>query len=117
MLLLVVVIFFFVCVCRSACAYSQSFQLGEPLWTDPGLKSGTSVRELISTLKKKKSAQAGNELSNILPKSSQARKNSPSPVGDKSCQRVYFVFINDTIRDPEMSSMQSLLTTLLHQVT
>ena len=91
---------------------SQSFQLGEPLWTDPGLKSGTSVRELISTLKKKKSAQAGNELSNILPKSSQARKKSPSPVGDKSCQRVYFVFINDTIRDPEMSSMLSLLMTV-----
>ena len=35
---------------------SQSFQLVEPLWTDPGLKSGIGVRELISTLKKKKSA-------------------------------------------------------------
>ena len=33
---------------------SQSFQLAEPLWTDPGLKRGISVRELISTLKKKK---------------------------------------------------------------
>ena len=32
---------------------SQSSQLAEPLWTDPGLKSGISVRELISTLKKK----------------------------------------------------------------
>ena len=32
----------------------QSSQLVEPLWTDPGLKSGISVRELISTLKKKK---------------------------------------------------------------
>ena len=29
---------------------SQSSQLAEPLWTDPGLKSGISVRELISTL-------------------------------------------------------------------
>ena len=48
---------------------SQSSQLTEPLWTDPGLRSGISVRELISTLKKKlKKAQAGNELSNILPK-------------------------------------------------
>ena len=28
---------------------SQSSQLAEPLWTDPGLKSGISVRELIST--------------------------------------------------------------------
>ena len=35
---------------------SQSSQLAEPLKTDAGLKSGISVRELISTLKKKKSA-------------------------------------------------------------
>ena len=34
---------------------SQSSQLAKPLWTDPGLKSGISVRELISTWKKKKS--------------------------------------------------------------
>ena len=26
-------------------------QLAEPLWTDPGIKSGISVYELISTLK------------------------------------------------------------------
>ena len=32
----------------------QSSQLGEPLWTDPGIKSGISVRELISASKKKK---------------------------------------------------------------
>ena len=32
----------------------QSSQLAEPLWTDPGLKSGISLRELISTLKKKR---------------------------------------------------------------
>ena len=51
----------------------QSFQLDEPLWTDPGLKSGISRRELISTLKIK--AQAGNELSSILQKSSYARKS------------------------------------------
>ena len=39
----------------------QSSQLAEPLWTDPVLKSGISVRELISTSeneKKKKSAGA-----------------------------------------------------------
>ena len=29
----------------------QSSQFTEPLWTDSGLKSGRSVRELISTLK------------------------------------------------------------------
>ena len=31
----------------------QTSQLAEPLWTDPGLNSGISVRELISTTKKK----------------------------------------------------------------
>ena len=30
----------------------QSSQLTEPLWTDPGIKSGINVHELISTLKK-----------------------------------------------------------------
>ena len=54
---------------------SQSSQLAEPLWTEPGLKSGINERELISTLKKK--AQAGNELLNILPKSSHSRKKPP----------------------------------------
>ena len=34
----------------------HSSQLTEPLWTDPGLKSGISACELISTKKKKKSA-------------------------------------------------------------
>ena len=34
----------------------QSSQLVEPLWSDPGVKSGIIVPELISTLKKKKSA-------------------------------------------------------------
>ena len=52
---------------------SQSSQLAEPLWTDPGLKSGISVRKLIST---KKKAQAGNELPNILPKSLHAGKKT-----------------------------------------
>ena len=58
----------------------QSSQLAEPLWTDPGLKSGISLRELISTLKKKeKKAQAGNERMNILPKFSHAKKKPPPP--------------------------------------
>ena len=34
-------------------APSQSSQLAEPLWTDPGLMSGISLHNLISTLKKK----------------------------------------------------------------
>ena len=54
-------------------AQLKSSQLTEPLWADPGLKSGISVCKLISTVKKKY-AQAGNELSNILPKSSHVRK-------------------------------------------
>ena len=35
---------------------SQLSQLAEPLWTDPVLKSGISLCELISTKKKKKIA-------------------------------------------------------------
>ena len=34
----------------------QSSQLADPLWTDPGIKSEISVRELISASKKKKGA-------------------------------------------------------------
>ena len=37
----------------------QLSELAEPLWTDPGLKGGISVRELISTLKKKKKNAGG----------------------------------------------------------
>ena len=33
--------------------WPQSSQFAEPLWTYPGIKSGISVHELISTLKKK----------------------------------------------------------------
>ena len=61
-------------------ARPQSSQLAEPLWTDPGIKSGISVRELISTLKKKrKQAQSVSEWLNILPKSLQVRKK-PRPL-------------------------------------
>ena len=34
--------------------WPQSSGLTEPLWTDPGIKIGITVHELISTLKKKK---------------------------------------------------------------
>ena len=60
-------------------AQPQSSPLTEPLWTDPGLKNRISVRELISTLKRKrkrKKAHAGNEGSNFLLKSSQAKKKA-----------------------------------------
>ena len=43
----------------------QSSQVAETLWTDPGLKSGIGVRELISTSgrkkKRRKKAQMGND--------------------------------------------------------
>ena len=39
--------------------WPQSFQLAEPLWTDPDIKGGISVRELISTSKKKKKLRRG----------------------------------------------------------
>ena len=42
-------------------------------------KSGISVRELISTSKQTKKAQAAYERSSILPKSLQARKKLPPP--------------------------------------
>ena len=58
--------------------YRQLSKLSEPLWTDPDPKSGIGVRELLSASKKKK-AHVGNEWSNILPTSSQARKKSPPP--------------------------------------
>ena len=42
------------CTCMwSGNTCSQLFQITEPLWTDPGLKSGISMHELITTLKKK----------------------------------------------------------------
>ena len=50
-------------------------QLAEPLWTDPGLKSGISVRELISTWKKKKKPRRGmncRTLSQILAREEKA---------------------------------------------
>ena len=55
----------------------QSSQFAKPLWTDPGIKNGTGVREPISPppkkkkkKKKRKKAQAGNKWSDILSKSS-----------------------------------------------
>ena len=66
----------------------QSSQLAEPSWIDPGLKSGTSALELISTSKKTKKAQAGNEFSNILPKSSPARNKPPRREGARLVSRM-----------------------------
>ena len=61
----------------------QSSQLAEPLWTNPGVKSGISVRKLISTLRKKeKKTQAGNEFWKILPKSSHAREDKATTMSN-----------------------------------
>ena len=51
-------------------AQPQSSRLAEPLWTNPGLKSGIGVRELISTKKKKKKKEKEEE------KTAQARNDS-----------------------------------------
>ena len=64
----------------------QSSQLAEPLWTDPGLKSGICVCEESSNKKIKKSTGA-DEWSNILPKFSQARKK-PRYATKRSGERV-----------------------------
>ena len=72
----------------------QSSQLAELQLTDPGLKSGFSVREVIST--DKKEPQAGNELSNILPKSSHARKKPPHHVVF-ICAAYYILFAQTLI--------------------
>ena len=61
--------------CQGTFIDLQSPQIAELLWTDSGIKSGFSVRELISTLKKK--MQVGNQWSNILTKSLQTRKKAP----------------------------------------
>ena len=45
----------------SGSTQSQSSQLAEPLWTDPGLKSGTTVSKLISTLKRERERRTGGE--------------------------------------------------------
>ena len=58
----------------------QLSQLAEPLWTDPGLKSGISARANLHThTHTQKKAQAGNEWLNIPPKSSQVRKKPQPP--------------------------------------
>ena len=48
--------------------------MAEPLWTDPGLKSGISVRKLISTFFFFQ-AQVEKERLNLLLKSLQMRKS------------------------------------------
>ena len=55
----------------------QSSQLAEPLWTDPGVKSGISVREPISISKKKKKKGADRECTAKLFKKIPAAMKKP----------------------------------------
>ena len=55
----------------------QSSQLAEPLWNDPGLRSGIRVRDLIS--KKKKKSAGGKWFVEHSSKSSHAKKKPPPP--------------------------------------
>ena len=61
------------------------------MWTDPGLKSGISVRELISIQRRRKKS-AGREWSNILPKPSQARERPPFVTSLSLLGNVKFAF-------------------------
>ena len=61
----------------------QSSQLAEPLWTDPSIKNGISVRELSPLYLKIFffKAQAENESPN-LPSKSSLRKKKPPPTNE-----------------------------------
>ena len=64
----------------SGSARPQLSQLTEPLWIDPGLKSGIEVRELITTYKKRKrKTQMGIDLLKIVPSNPRAREKRPPP--------------------------------------
>ena len=77
---------------RERSATVISVTLTQSLWSDPGQKSGISMREL-NLKKTKKQVQAGNEWSNILPKSSQGRKKPPplsiTPLSTLACVYTY----------------------------
>ena len=90
----------------------QSPQLAEPLWTDPGLKSAISVRELSSSLKKKK-AQVRNEWPNMLPVSSQARKKlPPEPKNEQTNERTNQPTNQPTTQPTNQRFLRAAATTL-----
>ena len=67
----------------------QSSQLAEQLWTNPGLKSGISVRELICTKKKKKKRT---RLMNGRTFSPNSRKRRNSHHHHHHCGQDFFFF-------------------------
>ena len=56
-------------------ACPQSSQFTDPLWTDPGLKSGIGLRELTCALKKKKKEQVETDSSDLLLKFLQEKRH------------------------------------------
>ena len=59
----------------------QSSQFSEPLWTDPGVKSGISVSELVFTFKK----SAHEHSQRIV-----AARKRPSSLGQDTALRAWF---------------------------
>ena len=81
---------------------SQSSQIAEPLWTDPGIKNEIGVRELISTLEKK---SAGWEyMIEHSPKMLASEDKSHTPVR-LSVHRIFCLFI---LLSPHMISLCKL---------
>ena len=67
----------------------QSSQLAEPLWTDPGIKSGICVCEVISTLKKTKKTGTGEERNGqTFSQNLRERKKPLSAVGEVGTETV-----------------------------
>ena len=66
---------------------SQSSQLAEPLWTNPGVKSGISVRKLISTYqnKNKKKRRQGMNCRTFSPNSRTRGKTHRHVANAGSC--------------------------------
>ena len=58
-------------------ARPQSSHVAEPLWTDPGLKHGIGVRELISTSGRRKKKRRWGMTSRTFPQSHGKREKKP----------------------------------------
>ena len=84
---------------------SQSSQLPEPLWADPSVKSGISVRKLVPTFKKK---SEGGKSANFLPKSSQRGKRHHQHRYKGSCSH------SDSFQTSATGEPQTLLSWNIH---
>ena len=83
----------------------QSSQLAEPLWTDPGLKSEISVRELISAteknkIKKRWRGMNGRKFSKVLAREEKAVTLKPqgtNPIGIQFIGGSFLLFPADEV--------------------